>query len=76
MVSTPYKLQEGSKCYHDHYNSYASKQLASYEYWIAKSPKIFTLQISLIRASIFDLYTDDSNPDFQSVNKKRVHHET
>ena len=38
--------------------------------------KILTLQLNFLRASIFDLHTDDSNPIFQSVDEKRVHHET
>ena len=63
---------------------YASKLLAPYEYWINDNQKFFTLQNKFLRLSAFDththssprLHTDDSNPNFQSVNQKRVHQET
>ena len=32
--------------------------------------------MKFLQLSVFGLQTDDSNPKFQSVNEKRVHHET
>ena len=43
---------------------------------LQKNGQSFTLQMNFLRLSVFDLHTDDLNPDFQSVNKKLVHHET
>ena len=32
--------------------------------------------MNFLRPSVFDLQTDDLNPNFQPVNKKRVNHKT
>ena len=53
-----------------------SKQLAPYEYWTANNQKNVTLLKIFIRSSVFDSHTNDSNPNFQNVNKKVVRHET
>ena len=76
MVSTPYKFQLKPNRYNDHYISYASKQLALYDYLTTKIQKIFTVQVIHLRPSMFDLHNDDSNSSFQSVYKKRIHLET
>ena len=76
MVSTQYKLQLNSNRNKDLYISYASIQLAPYEYWTASDQNIFTLQTNFLRPSGFDLHNDHSNPKFQSVIKKRVHQKT
>ena len=47
----------------------ASKQLAPYENRTSNNQEIFTPQMNFLRLSKFDLHTDDSNPNFQSVNK-------
>ena len=76
MISITYKFQLNSIRYNDHYNSYASKKVASYEYWTANNQKVFTLRLSFLQLSKIELHIDDdSNPNFQSVNKKLVHHE-
>ena len=76
MVSTTHKSQINRNCYIDHYISYASKQLAPCEHSTVKNQKIFTQQMKFLLNSVFHLHSDDSNPNIQPVNKKRVHHET
>ena len=76
MVSIPYELQLSRSRYNDHYILYASKQLAPYEYWTANIQKVFTLQMNRLRLSVFDLQTEESNPNLSSVKEKRVTHET
>ena len=76
MVSTPHKFQLIPNCYIDQYRLCASKYLALYGCRTASVQKIFFLQMIFLKHSVFDLHIDDSNPNFQSVNKKRVHHET
>ena len=75
-VSTPKKFQINPNQYNGHSISYASKYLALYENWAANSQKLFFLQMNFLRNSVFDLHSDDSNLNCQSVNKKRVHNET
>ena len=45
-------------------------------YWTSNNHEIFNLQTTFLRHSLFDLLTDDSHLNFQSVCKKSVHHET
>ena len=76
MIPTTYKFSIAVNRQNDHFISYASRQLFPYDYWITNQQKLFTLQFNLLRPSVFDLHTDDSNSNFHSANKKRVHHET
>ena len=76
MIPTSYKFAIPANRQNDHFVSYASRQLLPYDYWTANQQKLFTLQFNLLRPSVFDLHTDDSNSNFHSANKKRVHHET
>ena len=41
-----------------------------------KTKKDFTLQMTFLCLSFFELPSDDTNTNIQSVNTKRVHHET
>ena len=50
--------------------------LPPYDYWSSNNQKIFTLQITFPRSSVLDLHINDSNPIFQILIEKRVHHET
>ena len=68
MVATPYKYQLNPNHFIGLYICCASNQLASYEYWTKNIPKIFTLQMNFPRPYVFDLPTDDSNPNFHSAN--------
>ena len=75
MVSTQGNIHLYPNYCNDHYISYASKQIAAYEYWTANNLKISIVQKIFSRPCIFDLQADDSNPNFQSVKKYRVHKE-
>ena len=69
MVSTPFNFQLTRNHFNDQYISYASKQLAPYEYWTASNQKSFSLQLNFVRNFVFDLHANDSNPNFKSVRK-------
>ena len=76
-VSTPFNFQLNSnRRMINNYISYASNKLSPYEYWTSNNQKNFTVQMNFLRQSVFDLHTDDSKQNFQTVKKKRVHHET
>ena len=60
----------------DFFTSIASQIMILYQYWIDKGVKIFSLQFSFLRPSIYDLKTDESDPFFLSLSQKASHHQT
>ena len=76
MVSTPYNFFLNQSRYNDQDFTHPSNHLAPFEYWTTSNQTISTLLMNFLRSSVFDLYTDESKPKFQSVNKKRVSDET
>ena len=58
----------------DFFTSIASKIMAPYQYGLENGIKIFSLQLNLLRPSIYDLKTDDNDPFFLSTAQKATHH--
>ena len=54
MNSTKYFFQPTPNWYNDHYTSYASEDLAPYDFWTSGIQKNFTPQMNFLRPSIFD----------------------
>ena len=54
----------------DFFTSIASKNMGPYQYWLDNGVKIFSLQYTFLRPSIYDLKTDESDPSFLSVSQK------
>ena len=50
--------------------------MGPYQYWLDNGVKIFSLQFNLLRPSVYDLKTDESDPSFLSISKKATHHQT
>ena len=75
MIPTPNNFCITANRHNDKFNSIQSRQINQYDYWIANQ-KIFTLDFNLLRPSVYDSHTDDSNSNFHSANKRRVHHES
>ena len=70
VVSTPCKFQLNPNRSKNQHIFYASEEIAPFGYWTANNQKVFTLQMNFLRASVFDLHTDYSKTNFQSVKKK------
>ena len=60
----------------DFFTSIASKIKSPCHYWLENGVKIFSIQFSFLRPSIYDLKTDESGPSFLSVAQKVSHHRT
>ena len=75
MVSTSYRIQFSPIRYKGQYNLYASQQLVPCVIKTTDNQKFFILQMNFLRPSVFDLYTDVSKPNFQSVNKTSIHYD-
>ena len=60
----------------DFFTSIASKIMGPYQYWLDNGVKIFSLQFNLLRPSIYDLKTDESDPSFLSLSEEATHHKT
>ena len=69
IALTAYKFHRNPNRYNDQYISYSTKHIAPRQYWILVIQKNFTSQTNFAHPSIFDLHTDDLNPNFQSVKK-------
>ena len=51
----------------DFFTSIASKIMGPCQYWLDNGVKIFSLQFTFLRPSIYDLKTDESDPSFLSI---------
>ena len=60
----------------DFFTSIASKIMGPCQYWLDNGVKIFSLQFTFLRPSIYDLKTDESDPPFLSISQKATHHQT
>ena len=60
----------------DSLTSIASKLMSPYQYWLDNGVKIFSLHLSFLRPSIYDLKTDEFDPLFLSLSQKASHHQT
>ena len=60
----------------DFFTSTASKIMGPYRNWLDNRVKIFSLQFTFLRPSIYDLKTDESDPSFLSVSQTTTHHQT
>ena len=60
----------------DFFTSIASKIMAPYQHWLDNGVKIFSLQFSFLRPSIYDLKTDENEPSFLSNAQNTTHHLT
>ena len=61
----------------DLFTSIASIIMSLYQYWLDNGVKIFSLQFNFIlRPSIYDLKTDESDPSFLSLSQNTSHHQT
>ena len=58
------------------FTSIASKIMSPYQYWLNNGVKIFSLQFYILRPSIYDLKTDESDPSILSISQKATHHQT
>ena len=59
----------------DFFTSIASKIMGPYQYWLDNGVKIFSLQFTFLRPSIYNLKTDESDPSFLSVSLTATHHQ-
>ena len=60
----------------DFFTSIASKIMEPYQHWLDNGVKIFSLQFSFLRPSIYDLKTNENEPSFLSNAQKTTHHLT
>ena len=61
----------------DLFTSIASIIVSPYQYWLDNGVKIISLQVNFIlRPSIYDLKTDESDPSFLSLSQKASHNQT
>ena len=74
-VSISYKVQLNPNRYSDHYIFRAFMQ-AQKKCWNSNNQKLLTLRMKFLCPFVFDKQTDDSNPIFQVVKKKRVPFQT
>ena len=56
------------------FTSIASKILSPYQFWLENAVKNFSLQFKLLRPSIYDLKTDESDPSFLPLSQNASHH--
>ena len=50
--------------------------MSPYTYWLENDVKLFSLNFNVLRSSIYDLKTDESDPSFLSISQKVTHHQT
>ena len=60
----------------DFFTSIASKTMTPYHYWLDRNLKIFSLQFTFLRPSIYDLKIDEDHPSLLSSLQKATHHNT
>ena len=73
MIPTKYKviIREFKNDYH---TSIASKLITPYDWWLGKKVKIFSLQYSFLRLSLYDLRTEENDSNFLPYQIKKSHH--
>ena len=56
--------------------SIASKKMTPHHYSLDNNVKVFSIQFSFLRPSIYDLKTDEDDPSFLSSSQNVTHHNT
>ena len=58
----------------DFFTSIVSKIMTTYHYWLDNKVKLFSLQFTLLRPSIYDLKTDENDPSFFTFSENNTSH--